>query len=420
MSPKKWAYLLLLLFLPIDGTDLLRLPLGDLRIAPTDVLLVFALFFDFLDATLIGVHLPRFAGRIGILAFLIAVFSAVSLLYVPGVGFEYDVKMSLVFLELLAVLWLTVRCVNDVRMVRLALSAITFGALLVGIATIAKSAGVDLPGEVRTSAKWRIGPFLVGVTGLEGAGLSAGMALLTALPAVLVPGVLRLRWLRWPLAFVLSFSGVLIYSRSLWVALAVEAFVLIAAAAFFESRPLRTTVTLLFVATGSALLLARAQEIVDALVRLRPQTVASRLAGYEHALDLATATTIELLFGAGKGYFAATFAIVGVPHNFMLDILVAKGLLALSTFLLLVAAVTWKLGRLALRGADGETRRAALALLGGLAGILANGLFEPITTSMTFLVVIALATALASIEPTRSATPVSGSVIAPPAPAPAT
>ncbi len=396
MTIKRALFFLLMTLLPIDGTDFLRLPVGEFRASFNDIIVVVLLYLDFLDGMLRGyrgTHMLRFLSA---LVLAILAFSAVSLLYVPGVGFAYDVKMTLNFAELLIIVFLALRIVTDVKTLETALTALVLGASIVALGTALKSAGFDIPGDVRTSARYHIGPFLVGVTGIVGRGLSFDMALLGAFPVVLVGRVARSVPARAILVALLGFGGILTYSRSLWLALAIEVVVVLALDSILETRVLPRIFAMCGVLTAGAYLAIEGPGLYEALVRLRPQTVTSRLAGYEYAWRLATASPLEFLFGAGKGLFASTFVYAGVPHNFFLDLLVSKGVLTLAAFVLFLGVLMAGLFRLVFdrRGRPEPVRRLALVLLSAMVGTLSEGLFAPITTSMNFLAILALSGAL--------------------------
>jgi len=391
--------------LPMDGTDYLRLPIGTFRVSFNDLFLTLVLYFDFLDGMAMGFRFSKFLWRIGSVVFLITMLSAVSLLYVPSVGFAYDVKMTLNFLEFLVLLYLTTRIVLDVETLRRALMALVFGASLVAAGTWAKSLGFDVPGQERSGGVvFFLGPFLVGVTGIVGSGLSFDMALLGAFPAVLVRRIFPSNFVRWPLLVLLGFAGFIVYSRGLWLSLLVELMVVLALGMMIEDRPFRKRIAAAgwVVATGALLFFG--PSLYHSLIELRPVTVTYRLAGYLYAWKLSTQGLVEFLFGAGKGFFAATFVYTGVPHNFFIDLLVSKGILAVLVFLSLLTAIGWMLFFLVLGktpGASPEARWLALVLLTSLLGTVTEGLFAPITTSMNFLAVVSLSTALLSIVRTE-------------------
>jgi hypothetical protein len=401
MSLKNALFLVLLALLPVDGTPFLRIEIADVSLSLLDLMIVGLLFLDFLEGSLGGFGVPRFVWIVEGWVLLAAILSTVSLLFLESSGIAYDVKITLNFLELIAMILLTARAVRDPAALRLAFRAMLAGALVLSVATILKSAGFDIPGDVRQSARYRLGPFLVGVTGLVSRGVNVDLALVAAFPAALASEVIGRAVIRIPLAATIAFAGLLTYSRNCWVSLSAE---LVAALLLFPlARGKKTARLFVGILVGGLMLgaLASAGRIYEFIVLFRPRTVLVRFAGFAHGLTLATHDPFSLLFGVGKERFAETFEAetFGVPHNFFLDLLVSKGLLTTIAFLVpLVILVRRLMTLVSDSAASSERRRLAAVCLTFLAGVATSGMFAPIMTSLCLLAAIALATALLCIE----------------------
>lgn len=397
VTPKKILFVLLMFVLPVDGTPLVRLRLGELDVSAVDLLLAAILYVDGLDALLAGVRIARPVATALLLSVATAVLSTVSLLWLSTAEVGYDLKLTLNLLELVVLVHLAVRIVDDRPMLRRALLALVAGTGVVAAFTWAKSAGFDLPGFVRTTARFSLGPFLVGVSGLTFAGVAFSVALLAAIPAALSKGVVRPLAARGALGLLLGFAAVLLYSRSLWIALAAQLLLLLGLAAAGAPAGGRPRARLALFAGVATVALVEGPGLLRGVIGLRPRTVVQRLSGFSHGWELAAQGPGTLLFGAGKNLFVDTVRAGEVPHNFLVDLLVSKGLLTLLAFLSLLALAAARLVR-RLRAGDDDGRRLATVLLAALAGNVVLGLFAPITNSMTFLTLVALAVAFDAAE----------------------
>ncbi len=398
MPLKRALFLLLILLLPADGTDFLRLTLRGFRVSLLDLLLVAVLFLDFLDGTLLGFQTPRFSLRLGWLAMAAAVLSAVSLLYIPPYRMSSDVKVTLNLLQLAFTAYLAARIFRCYARLRPALLALAVSASVVALATVLKSFGLEIPGDVRTAAR-TFGPLTLGVSGLTQIPGPISLVLLAAFPVVALPGVIRPAAARAALALLLAAAAIVTFSRSLWLALAVEVLALLAITVFADARRHRRLAAGLGLAVSSGLLAAAGPRLFELLVALRPTTVSGRLAGFADALELATKSPVTFLFGAGKGTFRLWTGAATVPHNAILDLLVAKGVLTVIAFLGLLLWLMARLGR-QLRSADPRTGELARLFLTCLVGLLAFGLASPTMTSLVLWTMIALAAAFVSAPET--------------------
>ncbi len=396
MPLKRTLFLLLILLLPADGTDFLRLTFRGLSVSLLDLLLVAVLYLDFLDGALAGFQAPRFSLRIAWLAVAAAALSAVSLLYIPPYRMSSDVKLTLNLLQLAVTAYLAARIFRSYERLRPALLALALCASVVALATVAKGFGLDIPGDVRTTAR-AFGPLTLGVSGLTQIPGPISLVLLAAFPVVALPGVIRPAAGRGALALLLATAAVVTFSRSLWLALLVEVLFVAGLAVFSGERRGRRLAGGLALATVAGVLGLAGPQLFELLVALRPTTVSGRLTGFAHALELATTTPAAFLFGAGKGNFRLWTGSATVPHNAILDLLVAKGVLTVIAFL---GLQLWLMARLTrrLRSADRRSADLARMFLTCLVGLLAFGLASPTMTSLVLWTMIALAAAFVSVS----------------------
>lgn len=252
------------------------------------------------------------------------------------------------------------------------------------------------------------GPFTLGVSGLTQIPGPISLVLLAAFPAVTLPVVFR-RWtIRAPLAALLVLAAIVTFSRSLWLALAVEVLVLIGITMLADVPLHRRLAAGTGLATAVGALLWFGPRLFDLLVALRPTTVSGRLEGFSNAIQLSLTTPVAFLFGAGKGTFRLWTGALTVPHNAVLDLLVAKGVLTVIVFLglqLWVMARLWRRMRPGRPGAGAETADFARLLFTSLVGLVAFGLVSPTMTSLVLWTMIALACAFVSIgelDPART------------------
>ncbi len=398
MPLKRTLFLLLILLLPADGTDFLRLTFRGLSVSLLDLLLVAVLYLDFLDGTLIGFQAPRFSLRLGWLAVAAATLSAVSLLYIPPFRMSSDIKVTLNLLQLAVTTYLAARVFRTYERLRPALLALAVSASAVALATVGKGFGLEIPGDVRTTAR-AFGPLTLGVSGLTQIPGPISLVLLAAFPVAALPGVIRSTGLRASIALLLALAAIVTFSRSLWLALLVEVMFIAGTAVFAGVRRSRRLAAGVGLAALTAFLAAAGPRLFELLVALRPTTVSGRLTGFANALELATTTPVAFLFGAGKGNYRLWTGTSTVPHNAILDLLVAKGVLTVIVF---IALQLWLMARLArrLRSADPSTAELARLFLTCLVGLLAFGLASPTMTSLVLWTMIALAAACVSISET--------------------
>jgi hypothetical protein len=391
LSLDRGLLLLFLFLLPIDATQYLRFEVYGYQVSILDLLLVALLFLVFLTSAIRGLALGRFPRAVLARLGLALLLSLVSLLYIPSGLMGYDVKMTLNFVEFAVLIFVCAYQIDDFRFLRQCTLAVLLGCSIVAVLTLLKSYGFDLPGYQRASARFHVGPFLVGVSGLT----HHVAMLIGALPIALGDAVLSSRAVRAGLSLLLGFALFIGYARGVWlgaaVALAVHVFLLWRRT---RSSGLQALGALsLLVCLG--VLLVEGPELYRTLVDLRPGTVKVRVAGYLTSVDLATESPLTFLFGAGKGRFAMVFG-EGVPHNVFLELLVSKGILTLLVLVSLVGLLIRALVPL-LGAAASPVRAYAEMGLVTLAGMITEGCFAPITNSLYFWVEIALVTAFVRI-----------------------
>ncbi len=391
MPLKRYLFLLLIVLLPADGTDQLRVTIRGVGVSALDLLLVAILYLDLLEGALAGFGSPRFARRLGWLAVAATCLSAVSLLYISPYRMSADVKVTLNLAQLAVTCYLAARTFGSRPQLSSGVRALLAAVSIVALATVLKSLGLDVPGDVRTAAR-PVGPLTLGVAGLTQIPGPISLVLLAAFPAAVLPVVVARRAIRLPLAVLLATAAVVTFSRTLWLALAVQVLVLLAGEALAAPRTQRRLAAGLGLGLAVAVLASAGPRLFQLLVGLRPTTVSGRLAGFANAFELATSSPLTFLFGAGKGTFRLWTGAGTVPHNALLDLLVAKGVLAVLVFLglqLWLMARLWRLTRSA-----GAHAGLARMFFTSLAGLLAYGLASPTMTSLVLWVVIGLAAAL--------------------------
>ncbi len=396
MQLKRVFFLLLIVLLPADGTDYLRVTIRGVGVSILDLLLVAILYLELLDGALIGFRVPRFAQAIGVLAVFAACLSAVSLVYVSPYRMGADLKVTLNLLQLAVTVYLAARTFRSRASLRLALQVLLASVSVIGLATVLKSLGLDIPGDARTTAR-AFGPLTFGVSGLTQIPGPISLVLLAAFPAAVLPAVIRSRLMRAFLGLLLVTAAAVTFSRSLWLALAVQALLVLFLGAFSSQGGRRRWLAGSGLVAALGLLSWTGPRLFELVIGLRPTTVSGRLAGFANALDLATTTPTAFLFGASKDSFRLWTGAATVPHNAILDLLVAKGVLTVMAFL---AIQIWIMARLwrSVRDDRGPGAELSKVLLIALAGLLAFGLTSPTMTSLVLWVVLALAATLVSID----------------------
>ena len=230
---------------------------------------------------------------------------------------------------------------------------------------------------------------------------------LGTLPIILKNLIIDRRWLNICLGGLVVFSTVISYSRSLWVAVAFQIFLFMSLEYYeqkkIESRMLVFGIALVCLFTGSIYY----SDIFNYAYEIRPSTFEGRWYGFKSGLESVTGSVVTLLFGVGKGQFVdEMYSRLGrglVVHNFVLDLLVSKGLIAL---IFVMSIVFWILRDLVEILRSPGIRRGAIKdyagfLLIGIGGMLMEGMFDPITNSIYLWTFLALASAFIAIARQR-------------------
>lgn len=148
-----------------------------------------------------------------------------------------------------------------------------------------------------------------------------------------------------------------------------------------------------------AVLAVYAHTIYTALVEMREGTVSARFAGYSKVLVAATSSPLNFLFGSGKGAFIYKYELT-MPHNFVLDLLVGKGIITVIIACLVFYIISARLVALA-REQKGGVRRTGegfeVPLIVALAGFFIMGMSAPITNSIILWTLLAVACSFISI-----------------------
>ncbi len=387
-------FLIYILILPVETSDYLQFYVGFLRISVVDLLLL-AVLYLLLIKRLTSKSKVSSLPTIFVFLFLLAILSSiVSFFYIPWNEYiSYDVKMTLNLFEFLAVFYITTYLVRDINILNKILLTLCISLLALSVLTIFKSIGFDLPGFQRGAHPLQVGPFYIGIVALVSI-LPVSLLILGTFPIVMSSIVIKRLWIRIPLIVLYLVSALLTYSRSLWIALILEILLMI-----YYASIVKTSLTRKIFFTGviPALLLLLYKyfnEIYLFFEGLRPETAHSRLSGYQLVADLVSSKIHFLLFGAGRGTFVQSyswsFGKELVAHNFLLDILVSKGLITLLFMLSAIFVIIYDVFKIKKTGLLNTNSYSILFII-SISGMIMEGMMTPISNSLMFWTYLALA-----------------------------
>lgn len=391
MKPARLLLFVCIGVLPLDTADFAGVFIGKLHVGLVDLLLSAAVY-----VTLLGVLLqrkvPPFLRTTIFACFALAVVcSCVNFAYIPKYHESYDVKVTLNLVEYASLFLVASRSMDDERTAKSVLYVFSLGALAVAGLTILKSLGAPLPGYVRVT-QFRTGPFFIGAVGGVDNVMEPALLALGAVPVFL------LRFSRARITSTVAISSLVLavfiyFSRTAWMALALELWLFAFFKFSFHRKKLLKAGLLVASAITALEYISRVYAFVD---NLRPTTVQQRFSSFQLVLHSLAAHPLDLFFGIGKGAFITRYGgysgTDSVVHNFALDLLASKGLFVMVAVLLIPGLILVQLARILRRQESSEEIRGlATAFLLGLAGMLAEGMFAPITNSIVFWAYAALA-----------------------------
>ncbi|MCH7548276.1 MAG: hypothetical protein IH969_01855 [Candidatus Krumholzibacteriota bacterium] len=309
---------------------------------------------------------------------------------------SYDIKTTLNLFEFLALFYIVTVVIDDHSFLKRALLAFLAGTLVLAVLTVMKSGGFAMPGYMR-ALRFDLGPFTIGTVALFDSIMSMSLLILGSVPIILYGVAGRGMWLKYPVLALVLFAAIITFSRSLWVALAVQLTLYVYFRYYLGiGRRGRILVLVAFVICVAATR-GLFYDVYTSFLELRPSTAAQRVVGYSLALDMVSSNITYFLFGIGKGVFAHQFAMIFgdelVAHNFLLDILVGKGVLVLAAVVSLLVMMFVHLRRIWAHGGE----LAPLFML-SIAGMFAEGMFAPVTNSIVMWTFLALAYSYIKLE----------------------
>lgn len=392
MTPKQIIFLLFIFMLPIDGTEYLSFYIGPFHISILDLLLVLIFYLVFPEETLRGFKFHPFIQTLSVLFIMLAVISSISLVYIPVENISYDIKITLNFIEFLVLILLLSMMLKDIQYLKKVLAVLIVSVSLVNVLTLVKAFGSPIPGTVRMSSTI-FGPFLIGTLAILEGYLSFSCLVLGTFPFLMVRGIFNRRTTRIILIALYIIASILAYSRSLWIALLVQ---MIVSLMLFQTLETRLNKKVAMGVVFACILMALgifAEDLYTNLIKIRPGTVSLRVVGYFTGLDMALSNPRDFLFGTGKGRFFSVMEEEQVPHNFLLDLFISKGIIVIILMGLVFYIIVKKLVRIVRMspGYEGEEKKKfAVLFLISLSGLFTEGMFSPLINSFIFWTMIAI------------------------------
>jgi len=324
MRFKQVLFLLYIFLLPIDGTNYINFYIGFIHISILDLLLVLMLYIISLEGFYKGFKVPFFITKITVLLLLASVISLISLAYIPKENIGFDIKLSLNMLEFAALIFIASNIINDGVYLKKVLITLSLSVTIISVATMLKSIGFDIPGDVRGESRAYVGPFFIGVTGITRAGMGFSSLVLAAFPLVLNERIVKYRFVRIVIISVMIIAAIIAFSRSLWVGMCIQFVLYMSLFQMMKRSLLKRLIVSLIIVGSLLLLLLYWQSIFASLVEIRPSTVRQRIDGYFDGLHLVISSPKYFLFGYGLGAFVLQSQKSVLPHNFLLEMIISK------------------------------------------------------------------------------------------------
>jgi hypothetical protein len=364
-------------------------------------LLLFAMFYIVIsEIAVTKSHIPQFILIPSLMLLSAALISAISFSYIFYKYIYYDIKITLKLFEHAVLIFVATYIIRDIFFIRKVLLTLCLGIFILSVLTVVKSLGFQMPGIVRMTGE-QFGPFFIGTVAFSTDAIYPSLLILTVFPLVFYNVVFRFRAIRILLCFFLILTAIISFTRSLWISLAIQIimfFILSFRKSKEVSKKMITAVLLLMIVTT---LSYYAIHISTSLLELRPMTVENRILGYFQAIKMVTSSPLYLLFGIGKGFFVSKSLGSVVPHNFLLDLLISKGLIVMSIVLILICIIIMELFKIIKNSRLDNSfimETYANQLLIILIGLFIEGLFVPLTNSIVFWTGIAIMCSFISIN----------------------
>lgn len=396
MSFDKLLVMGVLLALPFDATEYLKLKFGSFNVGMVDLLIL---------ATLIVVVMKQLATQASIkmtpdlmvLILLAFGISLVNFAWLPPSSF--DLKISLNYLEYLGLFYVYSQVIREEAFLERLLRLFLLGVTCLAVLTILKSLGMNLSGLERHSTipLWI---FRIGVVGLEGQFAPFSLFLVGAFPLLWQKTLITRRWLRVALNLLFLLAAMVTGARGLYISLAGLGVAWLYFGYFRNLAGKKKILALVGLIIGIVVVAGFSLPLLELLKEMRYQTVDQRATNYLLAINLSTSDLLSFLFGYGKGAYIST---ANMPvHNFFLDLLVSKGVLTLVLILILLFIIVHRLLAVA-GGPHTVSGQMKTSLLNGFFGMVLVSLFDVTTTSIVFWTYLAIVYAFTLIPRERVA-----------------
>ena len=388
-------FFLYIFILPLEASEYLTFYIEFIHVSVVDLLLLALLYMVLIKRIASQSRMSFHPIRFVQLFMLVIISSLISLFYVPwNENISYDLKMTLNLLEFLAIFYITADLVRDTSTLKKVLLIFCTSLLIYSGLTILKSIGFGIPGYERMS-HLQIGPFYVGTVALLSTVQPYSLMILGTFPFVITDTVIKRLWVRVPIMIILLICAVLTYSRSLWIGLILQVSLFFYFTFNTKRNLLKKSVFSGFATAAIILFGYYFHEIYLFVEGIRPSTFQSRLHAYDVMLDLVVSDMKLLFFGAGKGSFIQYFywfsGEESVVHNFLLDILISKGLITLFFLSSLLVIIIYNLFKIKKADLSNTTNSYSILFILSVSGLLMEGMMSPITSSLIFWTYLALA-----------------------------
>lgn len=396
---KKILFFIFTFIIPFGGTPYINFMIGPINISILDIIIFFMFFLIFIDGTIFRFKLSPFIKKTYILLSLIISTSIFSFYYIEFLPDIYDLKMTLNFIEYTMIFFVTFSFIKEISFIKRIIKIYLIITLIFCILTLFKSSGIPISGYVR-GVTIQIGPFIIGVSALINAIMTFSCIIIGVFPIVLDDPIIKNKIIRFSSIFLLIITAIILFTRSLWLALSVQLFIFI----ILKSMTLKTlgikTIYAIFSFILVALLIYLAHDIYSYLVNVRSFTVEQRFIDYYRGIRIIFSDPIYFLFGYGKSLFITGAKSEMVPHNFVLDMLISKGFITLMIVCFLLWDITLKLIRI-MKHYNSlliyEKAKIALSFIVIIFGYFALGLSTPITNSLEYWFFLSIAASFISI-----------------------
>ena len=394
------TFYVFLALMPLENVEILTINMSGFSLGIPRIILSICFGVFIVDFLLNRVSINRAACKYIICLLCLVLLSIVNMLYVYGYGYNVagslslDIKMTLNLIFYVLLIIISLHVLMDLNRVIVALRLVCISTTVIVLATIMKSLGLNLIGFQR-EVMHSIGYFTIGVVGLLDGPLSFSMLMLATLPMIYMNINLSNKASRIVWALFLLFSTIIVYSRNLWVSTIVQLLILVLLKEKHLRRSENIRERILIILFAAILLCIAIFNFAPSAYRIREHTVDMRIEGFKYILERIFLDIFDLMFGLGKGPVASALGNVEgkeavVIHNFVVGILVSKGLIYLFVQLYFIYMVCRDLYRNILNTVDPNMILISIVLISGLIGMIMEGMFAPIENSLAFWALISI------------------------------